>query len=123
IIGSNGVLNRIAEDGVVPVWLQRPHPRYGTTYRMLRLILALQLLTIFASKGDVLLLGEAYAFGVVWSFVFMSLSMVILRIKHPEMPRDYRVMGNVKFGSTEIPFGLIFVFLVLLMAALVNLFT
>lgn len=123
IIGSNGVLNRIAEDGVVPIWLQRPHPKYGTTYRMLRLILFLQLLTIFASKGDVLLLGEAYAFGVVWSFVFMSLAMVILRMKHPEIPREYRVMGNVTIGGTEVPFGLIFVFVVLLMAALVNLFT
>ena len=25
IIGSNGVLNRVAEDGVVPDWLQKPH--------------------------------------------------------------------------------------------------
>src|SRR5262249_39105913 len=46
IIGSNGVLNRVAEDGVVPIWLQKPHPKYGTTYRILRLILGLQLFTI-----------------------------------------------------------------------------
>ena len=35
IIGSNGVLNRVAEDGVLPDWFLKPHPRYGTTYRML----------------------------------------------------------------------------------------
>src|SRR5207247_1820049 len=81
IIGSNGVLNRVAEDGVLPDWFLKPHPKYGTTYRVLTLILILKLITIIASRGDVLLLGEAYAFGVVWSFVFMSASMVILRFK------------------------------------------
>ena len=33
IIGSNGVLNRVAEDGVLPDWFLKPHPHYGTTYR------------------------------------------------------------------------------------------
>src|SRR5208282_2399101 len=65
IIGSNGVLNRVAEDGVMPDWFLKPHPRYGTSYRILFLIVALQLATILASRGDVLVLGEAYAFGVV----------------------------------------------------------
>jgi len=27
IIGSNGVLNRVAEDGVMPDWFLKPHPR------------------------------------------------------------------------------------------------
>src|SRR5205807_7951052 len=31
LIGSNGVLNRVAEAGVLPDRLQKPHPRYGTT--------------------------------------------------------------------------------------------
>ena len=81
MIGANGVLNRVAEDGVVPAWLQKPHPRYGTTHRLLGLILALQVTTILASRGDVIMLGEAYAFGVVWSFVFMTASMLVLRFK------------------------------------------
>src|SRR5207249_11332897 len=81
IIGSNGVLNRVAEDGVVPDWFLKPHPHYGTTYRILFLILGLQIVTIIISRGNVLLLGEAYAFGVVWSFVFQALSMVVLRFK------------------------------------------
>ena len=34
------------------------------------MVCILQIVTIVASRGDVLTLGEAYAFGVVWSFVF-----------------------------------------------------
>ena len=56
IIGSNGVLNRVAEDGVMPDWFLKPHRRYGTTHRILYLILFLQLATIIYSGGDVIIL-------------------------------------------------------------------
>ena len=56
-----------------------------------------------------LLLGEAYAFGVVWSFVFMSASMVILRFKD-KRPREYRMPLNVRLGGVEVPLGLVAVF-------------
>jgi amino acid transporter len=63
IIGSNGVLNRVSEDGVLTDWFRAPHRRYGTTYRMINLIVFLQLVTIIGSQGHVYVLGEAYAFG------------------------------------------------------------
>ena len=65
IIGSNGVLNRVAEDGVLPRFFRLPHPKFGTTNHIINLIVGLQLLTIVISRGDVTLLGEAVAFGVV----------------------------------------------------------
>src|SRR6266436_5089962 len=51
IIGSNGVLNRVAEDGVMPEWFLKPHPRFGTTYRILTTIVVLQILIILLSQG------------------------------------------------------------------------
>jgi amino acid transporter len=122
IIGSNGVLNRVAEDGVMPEWFLKPHPRFGTTYRILTTIVALQILIILLSRGDTLILGEAYAFGVVWSFVFQAIAMVVLRFKDPR-PREYRVPFNLRIGGVEIPFGLLFILLVLFAAALLNLLT
>ena len=104
IIGSNGVLNRVAEDGVLPDWFRKPHPRFGTTYRLINLIVGLQIFTIVASRGDVYALGEAYAFGVVWSFVFKALSMVVLRFKD-RRPREYKVPLNVRIGKVELPVG------------------
>jgi len=122
IIGSNGVLSRVAEDGVLPDWFLKPHRRYGTTFRLLSLITILQLVTIMASRGNVILLGEAYAFGVVWSFVFKTLSMVLLRFKD-RTPREFKVPGNVRWGSVELPVGLGLVFLVVLFSAVANLLT
>lgn len=122
IIGSNGVLNRVAEDGVMPEWFLKPHSHYGTTHRILTMIVLLQVAIILVSRGDVLILGEAYAFGVVWSFVFQALAMVVLRFKDPR-PREYKVPFNLKIGSIEIPFGLIAILLILISAALLNLCT
>ena len=122
IIGSNGVLNRVAEDGVMPDWFLKPHRKYGTTYRMLALVVGLQLLTIIASHGDTLILGEAYAFGVVWSFVFKALAMVVLRFRD-RTPREFKVPLNVRLGKYELPIGLGLIFLVLFIAAIVNLLT
>jgi amino acid transporter/nucleotide-binding universal stress UspA family protein len=122
IIGSNGVLNRVAEDGVLPDWFLRPHPRYGTTYRLLLLITGLQVGVILISQGHVIVLGEAYAFGVVWSFVFKALSMVVLRFKD-KTPRDYKVPLNFHVGGVELPVGLGLIFLVLVTTAVLNFFT
>src|SRR5207249_617723 len=122
IVGSNGVFNRVAEDGVMPAWFLKPHGKYGTTYRLLNLIVVLQLIIIVISGGNTLLLGEAYAFGVVWSFVFQALSMVVLRFKD-RRPREYKVPLNLRLGTIELPIGLVLVLLILLVTALVNLLT
>src|SRR5262249_23858499 len=81
IIGSNGVLNRVSEDGVMTDWFRAPHKKYVTTFRMINLIVGLQLIAIIGSRGDTYTLGEAYAFGVVWSFAFKGPAMVVLRFK------------------------------------------
>jgi amino acid transporter len=122
IIGSNGVLNRISEDGVLTDWFRKPQRKYGTSYRIVNLIVGLQILTILLSRGDVIVLGEAYAFGVIWSFTFNSLAMLVLRWKY-EGERGWKVPPNVTIFGTEIPLGLISVHLVLLTTAVVNLFT
>jgi hypothetical protein len=115
-------LNRVAEDGVLADWFRVPHGRYGTTHRLINLVVGLQIFTIVASGGNVYVLGEAYAFGVVWSFVFKALSMVILRFKD-RRPREWRVPMNLRVGSVELPVGLTLIFLALLATALVNVAT
>jgi amino acid transporter len=122
IVGANGVLNRVAEDGVLTSWFQKPHNRYGTSYRIINLIVALQLLTIFLSLGNVYVLAALYAFGVIWSFAMKSIAVLVLRFTEPEN-RQWKVPGNLHIGNTEIPVGLMAISAVLLVTAVVNLFT
>src|SRR3954468_9696968 len=122
IIGSNGVLNRVSEDGVLTDWFRKPPRRFGTSYRIINLVVGLQLFTIIASAGDVYTLGEAYAFGVIWSFTFNSLAVLVLRFKYTG-ERGWKMPPNLRIAGVEIPLGILSVHLVLLSTAIVNLFT
>jgi len=122
IVGANGVLNRVAEDGVLTGWFQKPHNRFGTSYRIINLIVGLQLLTIILSRGNVYMLAALYAFGVIWSFAMKSIAVLVLRFTEPGN-RAWKVPGNLHFGKTELPIGLILISAVLLITAVVNLFT
>lgn len=122
IVGANGVLNRVAEDGVLTEWFQKPQHKYGTTYRIINLIVGMQLLTIVVSRGNVYSLAALYAFGVIWSFTMKSLAVLVLRFTEPGH-RAWKVPGNLHIGKTEIPVGLAVIFVVLFSTAIVNLLT
>jgi amino acid transporter len=122
IVGSNAVLNRVSEDGVLPGWFRQPHRRYGTTYRFLNLIACFQLVTVVLSGGHIYILGEAYAFGVIWSFSLQAIALLVLRRTSPG-PREWRVPLNLRVGRHELPVGLAAITLSLLSVAVVNLFT
>lgn len=122
LVGANGVLARLAEDGLLGDWFRKPHKRFGTTYRLISAVAIAQLVTIILCRGDVLLLGEAYAFGVIWSFVTGSLSVLILRFKD-RSPREWKVPGNLRIGTLEIPIGLAAISAILLVIGVANFFT
>ncbi len=121
LIGANGVLNRVAEDGVLLDYFRKPHRKFGTTYRVINLITGLQLATILASRGNVLLLGEAYAFGVVWSFALKAMGVLALRYQRHD--QEYKVPFNWRIGNLELPIGLGLTTLLLFLVAIANLFT
>ena len=122
IVGSNGVLNRVSEDGVLSDWFRQPHRRFGTTHRIITIVAVLQIITIFISHGDVAFLGNLYAFGVIWSFAMKGMAVLVLRYTHPH-DREYRVPLNFHIAGKEIPLGLGLITLVLFLIAFVNLFT
>ena len=80
IIGANGVMNRAGRGrraaGLVPQAAQalRHHLPHHQRDRD-----AADRSPSSLSRGDVYLLGEAYAFGVVWSFFLKSLGVLVLR--------------------------------------------
>jgi amino acid transporter len=122
IIGANGVLNRVSEDGVLTDWFRAPHKKYGTTYRMIDLIVILQLAAILGSRGNTYTLGEAYAFGVIWSFAFKALAMLVLRFKD-KSHREWKVPFNIKLDGNELPLGLGAIAAILFSIAGINLIT
>jgi amino acid transporter len=122
IVGSNGVLNRVSEDGVLSSWFRQPHRKYGTSYRIINIVVALQVITIIISRGDVTFLANLYAFGVIWSFAMNGLAVLVLRYTKPGH-RDFQVPLNFYVRGVQVPVGLILITLTLFVIAVTNLFT
>src|SRR5437899_695512 len=90
--------------------------------RILNLVVGLQILTILLSRGNIFVLGEAYAFGVMWSFALKALAVLVLRYKEPGA-REFRVPLNLRLGRIELPLGLGLITVILFALCLINLFT
>lgn len=121
IIGANGIMNRVADDRVLLDWFRKPHKRYGTTSRIIGLVALLQILAIVLSRGDTITLGEAYAFGVVWSFAMKALGVLVLRFKRHD--QEYKTPPTFRVGGHEWPVGLILTTLILFSVAVAIVFT
>ena len=122
IVGSNGVLNRVSEDGVISDWFRQPHPRFGTSYRIVNVVVMLQILMIVASRGDVTFLANLYAFGVIWSFALNGARYLCSATRSRRNARP-KVPLNIHFRGREFPLGVALITLVLLSIAIINLFT
>jgi len=64
-------------------------------------IAGLQLATIAMSGGDVGLLGEAYAFGVVWSF-FPEIAGGCWCCASRRHDQEYKFPANLRIGKIEL---------------------
>ncbi|HUL33276.1 MAG TPA: APC family permease [Candidatus Eisenbacteria bacterium] len=122
IVGSNGVLNRVSEDGVLADWFRQPHRKFGTSYRIINTVVGLQIITIIISHGDVTFLANLYAFGVIWSFAMNGLAVLVLRYTKPG-EREFQVPLNFHVNGVQVPVGLILITLILFLIAVINLFT
>jgi nucleotide-binding universal stress UspA family protein len=122
-VGANGILNRVAEDGILHDWFRKLHPKYGTTSRIITMVAALQIVIIILSRGNIFLLGQAYAFGVLWSLVFDTLSLVVLRFKETDIEREWMFPLNIRVKRYQVPVGLMSVLVVLLITGVMNLIT
>jgi amino acid transporter len=123
IIGANGIMNRMAESGILTDWFRKIHRRYGTTYHTINIICIAQIAVILLSRGEIYLIGQAYAFGVLWSFVFETISIIVLRFKNYGQKREFMMPLNIKYGHYYIPAGGFFVALTVVALASANLIT
>ena len=87
IVGSNGVLNRVSEDGVLPDWFLKPHPRFGTSSRLINLVVILQVVTTLASRGNVLLLvvRQGLMLALIGSAIGIAGALMLSRVMRSQL--------------------------------------
>jgi APA family basic amino acid/polyamine antiporter len=92
LLGQPRIFYSMAHDGLFPKVAARVHPRFGTPH----------VTTIFsgvvcAIAGGVLpldILGELTSIGTLFAFVLVSIGVMLLRLRRPDIPRSFRVPGG-----------------------------
>jgi len=91
---------------LMPLALSRVHSKFKTPYRsiiLFALIAILLLIPGFFASDIFIKLGGLYAFGSLLAFALAHASIIRLRIKHPDLPRPFKVKGNIKVRGHELP--------------------
>lgn len=102
MLGAARIWFALARDGLLPRWFAKPHPRFGTPYR------PTMLLGVFTALAAGLLpireLAKLINIGTLSAFIVICASVLILRIRKPDLERRFRT----PFLYVLAPLGVLF---------------
>ncbi|KGI76799.1 amino acid permease [Oleiagrimonas soli] len=88
MLGAARIWFALSRDGLLPGWFAKSHPKYGTPYR------PTMVLGIFTALAAGFLpireLAELVNIGTLSAFILICASVLILRIRRPELERRFR---------------------------------
>lgn len=89
LMGQSRVFYSMSKDGLVPKIFSKIHPKFKTPYKSNLIFLAF--VGSFASfiPGDIV--GDMTSIGTLFAFMLVSAGVWIMRRKHPEIKRGFRV--------------------------------
>jgi APA family basic amino acid/polyamine antiporter len=76
-------------DGLLPQWASAIHPRFRTPH--LTTIVTGIIVAVASGFTPINVLGELVSIGTLFAFVVVSLGIIVLRARRPDLPRPFRV--------------------------------
>lgn len=103
LIGASRLAYNMGEYYQLPRFFYQVHPKFRTPAISLAFFAIVASVVVLWSRGKLVFLGDLYNFGAMIAFFFAHLSLIVLRIKKPDMERPFRAPFNIKFGKYWLP--------------------
>lgn len=91
--GQTRIFYTMARDGLLPRVFAVIHPKFRTPW--MGTILLGVVIAVAASFLPISLLGDLVSLGTAVAFSIVCLSVIYLRVKHPDLPRPFKVPGGM----------------------------
>jgi basic amino acid/polyamine antiporter, APA family len=88
MLGQPRVFMSMGNDGLLPAWASKIHPKFRTPY--VTTIITGVVVSIAAGFTPIKILGELVSIGTLLAFVIVSLGIIVLRRKRPDLERPFR---------------------------------
>jgi APA family basic amino acid/polyamine antiporter len=102
MLGAARIWFALARDGLLPRWFAHTHPRYGTPYRTTAILGVVTAVT--AGFIPLTELAKLVNIGTLSAFILICTSVLILRIRRPDLERRFRT----PFLYVLAPLGVLF---------------
>jgi APA family basic amino acid/polyamine antiporter len=101
LIGASRLTFSMGEYYQVPRLFYKMHNRFRTPYVSLGIFSLFAAIIVLLSRGKILFLADIYNFGAQIAFFFAHLSLLVLRIKKPNLPRPFKSPLNLSLGKNR----------------------
>lgn len=97
-MGASRLLYSLAHAGMLPAWLGKLHPKFGTPVNALLVLGGIAVIAPFFGAKALGWIVDSGSPMIVLAYLLVSISFVILRRREPEMDRPLRIGGRGNFG-------------------------
>ena len=88
LLGQSQIFWTMADDGLLPKFVSRVHPKFRTPW--ITTIVTGVVVAFFAALFTVREAGSLVSIGTLLAFVIVSIGILVLRIREPDLPRTFK---------------------------------
>jgi basic amino acid/polyamine antiporter, APA family len=89
MVAQPRIFMSMAQDGLLPAWAAAIHPRFRTPH--VTTIMTGVIVALASGFTPITVLGELVSIGTLFAFVVVSIGVIVLRRKRPDLERPFRV--------------------------------
>jgi APA family basic amino acid/polyamine antiporter len=91
MIAQPRIFMAMAQDGLLPAWAARTHPRFRTPH--VTTIITGAIVAFASGFTPIDVLGELVSIGTLFAFIVVAIGIIALRRTRPDLPRPFRTPG------------------------------